>query len=162
MEISVRHFEEKDIDQMWQLMHDLAVFEKYVDNFKITPEIIREKGLVKSPPDFYCLIAEDLTKKKIAGILVYYFYNYTAQNRPVIYMKELIVQEHYRNKRIGEKFMQKIAQVARDNNCFKIKWEIVPWNNDAKRFYERLGGKENSSLITYELNEEDFLKIIKD
>ena len=88
-EIKIRKAVESDSDKVWVLMKDLAIFEKYIDVFAITPEIVRQKGFKKTPPDFFCLVAEH--GDDIAGMLVYYFLPYTAQNRPAIYMKELYV-----------------------------------------------------------------------
>lgn len=82
-------------------MRDLAVFEHYIDSFAITPQIVKERGFDKQPPDFYCLVADSVGL--IGGMLVYYFLNYTAQNQPAVYIKELYVAENFRNQKIGEK-----------------------------------------------------------
>src|SRR5689334_20462234 len=120
MNIHIRKAEEKDINQIWPLMKELAIFEHYINSFAITPEIIKEKGFRKNPPDFHCLVAEDETKNKIAGMLVYYFIPFTAQNRPNIYMKELYVDELYRSKGIGGLLMNGLKEEARQNNCTSI------------------------------------------
>ena len=51
-------------------MHGLATFEHYLDSFNITPEVVLEKGFLKSPPDFYSFIAE--SEGKVAGMIIYY------------------------------------------------------------------------------------------
>lgn len=146
--MKIRKAAESDSKKIWALMKQLAVFEKYIDTFAITPEIVRESGFRKNPPDFYCLVAED--DDKIVGILVYYFLPYTAQNRPAIYMKELYVAEDYRSQRIGEQLMSALKKEARSNNCEQIKWTVAPWNEAGQRFYERLGAKENRDWLNYE------------
>ncbi|WP_348825489.1 GNAT family N-acetyltransferase [Flavobacterium aestuarii] len=148
--INVRKAVEADCEKIWILMKDLAVFEKYIDSFAITPEIVKESGFVKSPPDFYCLVAVD--GDKIVGMLVYYFLPYTAQNRPAIYMKELYVNDRYRGQNIGEHLMNALKEEAIINNCGVIKWTVAPWNEGGKKFYERLGAKENTEWINYEWN----------
>ena len=147
-EIIIRKAVEADSEKVWVLMRDLAVFEKYIDAFAITPEIVKESGFRKIAPDFHCIVAED--KDEIAGMLVYYFLLYTAQNRPAIYMKELYVNDKYRGRKIGEQLMNALKEEARDNNCGVIKWTVAPWNEGGKRFYERLGAKENTEWINYE------------
>ncbi|WP_333662677.1 GNAT family N-acetyltransferase [Chishuiella changwenlii] len=149
-EIKIRKATEADSEKLWVLMRDLAIFEKYIDVFAITPEIVKEKGFRKNPPDFYCIIAED--NENIAGILVYYFLPYTAQNRPAIYMKELYVDEKYRGQKIGEELMNALKEEATLNNCTQIKWTVAPWNDSGKKFYERLGAKENTEWLNYEWN----------
>lgn len=150
MNIKIRKAIETDSDKIWVLMKQLAVFENYIDSFAITPEIVKERGFRKSPPDFYCLLAED--QDVVLGILVYYFIPYTAQNRPVIYMKELYVDENYRGNKIGEQLMQTLKEEAKLCHCTQIKWTVAPWNDAGQRFYERLGAQQNNEWLNYELN----------
>jgi GNAT superfamily N-acetyltransferase len=147
-EIIIRKAVETDSEKVWMLMRDLAVFEKYIDVFAITPEIVKESGFGKNPPDFYCIVAED--NCEIVGILVYYFLPYTTQNRPAIYMKELYVNDQYRGAQIGEKLMIELKKEAELNNCKQIKWTVACWNDKGKNFYEHLGAKENTEWINYE------------
>lgn len=148
MAISIRKAIESDSGKIWTLMKDLAVFEKYIDSFAITPGIVRESGFRKNPPDFYCIVAED--GDKIAGMLVYYFLPYTAQNRPAIYMKELYVDESYRGQKIGEQLMNALRAEAERKNCRQIKWTVAPWNEAGVKFYKRLGAKENRDWLNFE------------
>ena len=55
MNITIRKAVEKDSEKIWLLMKELAVFEKYTNSFAITPEIVKESGFRKNPPDFYCI-----------------------------------------------------------------------------------------------------------
>jgi ribosomal protein S18 acetylase RimI-like enzyme len=150
MAINIRKAIESDSDKVWTLMKELAIFEKYIDTFAITPDIVRESGFRKDPPEFYCIVAED--NAKIAGILVYYFLPFTAQNRPAIYMKELFVDESYRGQKIGEQLMMALKEEAEQNNCKQIKWTVAPWNEGGIKFYERLGAKENRDWLNFEWN----------
>lgn len=149
-QINIRKAVESDSESVWGLMRELAIFEKYIDVFAITPEIVREKGFRKDNPDFYCLVAE--SGDEIAGMLVYYFLPYTAENRPAIYMKELYVEAKYRGRKVGEKLMEALKLEALQNNCGQIKWTVAPWNEGGKRFYERLGANQNNEWINYEWN----------
>lgn len=148
MNITIRKAEEKDSKQLWHLMKELAIFEKYIDSFAITPEIVRNSGFQKNPPDFYCFVAED--SKNIVGILVYYFLPYTAQNRPAIYMKELYVDESYRGQKIGEQLMNALKIEAKQKKCNQIKWTVALWNKAGQKFYERIGATENKEWLNYE------------
>jgi ribosomal protein S18 acetylase RimI-like enzyme len=150
MTINIRKAIEEDSEQIWVLMKELAIFEKYIDSFAITPEIVRQSGFRKEPHDFYCIVAED--SNKIVGMLVYYFLPYTASNKPAIYMKELYVNENYRGQKIGEQLMNALKLEAELHNCAQIKWTVAPWNKDGIKFYERLGALENRDWLNYELS----------
>lgn len=67
-------------------------------------------------------------------------------------MKELYVDEKYRGQKIGEQLMNALKEEAKINNYKQIKWTVAPWNEVGKRFYERLGAKENNEWVNYEWN----------
>ena len=67
-------------------------------------------------------------------------------------MKELYVDDNYRGHKIGEKLMFTLKEEAIKNNCELIKWTVAPWNDGGKKFYERLGAKENNDWLNYEWN----------
>lgn len=144
----IRRAEEKDAGELWELMKDLAVFEKYIDSFAITPEIVRESGFRKNPPDFYSIVAE--IDHKLAGMLVYYFLPYTAQGRPAVYLKELFIAEDYRGNNIGEKLMRALSEEVKEKGCTTIKWTVAPWNEPGINFYKKLGAKENTDWLNFE------------
>ena len=150
MNIIIRKAEEKDSEKIWVLMEKLAVFEKYINSFAITREIVKDSGFRKDPPSFYCIVAD--YNDSIIGMLVYYYLPYTAQNRPAVYMKELYVDENYRGRKIGEQLMTALRKEAEINNCKQIKWTVAPWNKAGQKFYERLGASENTEWLNYEWN----------
>lgn len=150
MAIIIRKAKESDCEKIWTLMKALAVFEKYIDSFAITTDVVRNSGFIKKPPDFYCIVAED--KDQIIGILVYYFLPYTAQNRPAIYMKELYVDENFRGLKVGEQLMDALKIEAKQNNCSQIKWTVAPWNEQGIKFYQRLGANQNKEWLNFEMN----------
>jgi len=149
-DIVIRHAVETDAEKVWVLMKELAIFEHYIDSFAITPDIIKEKGFGKTPPDFHCIVADD--NGEIAGMLVYYFLPYTAINRPNLFMKELYVETEYRGLKIGEKLMEELVNIGKLNNCGTIKWGVAPWNKGGIRFYERLGAILDNEWISYKLD----------
>ncbi|MGR3806562.1 Acetyltransferases [Pasteurella testudinis DSM 23072] len=150
MTINIRKAVKEDSGNLWILMQKLAIFEDYIDDFAITPAIVQASGFDKTPPDFYCFVAEDQENARLAGMLVYYFLPYTAQNRPAIYMKELYVDEQYRGQKIGERLMQALKAEAKTHHCRQIKWTVAPWNQAGQRFYHTLGAKENREWLNYE------------
>lgn len=150
MTTRIRIAQIQDADQLWVLMRDLAIFEKYIDSFAITPEIVRESGFRKNPPDFHCIVAEG--DGAVAGMLVYYFLPYTAQARPAIYVKELFVAEPHRGRGIGRQLMRAIEAEAKGHGCTTIKWTVAPWNQPGIDFYKNLGARENTDWLDFEWN----------
>jgi hypothetical protein len=54
-------------------------------DFAVTEDVLREQGFRRSPPDFYCLIAEE--RGELVGFLVYYFVPFTYRAKPNLIIK---------------------------------------------------------------------------
>jgi GNAT superfamily N-acetyltransferase len=155
--MQIRKAVEADIPNLLPLMRELAVFEKYDDAFAITEEVLREQGFNRSPPDFYCLVAEE--NGAPIGLLVYYFVPFTYRAKPNLVIKELYVDEEHRSKGMGELLMKAVAAEAVKAKCGQIKWWVAKWNHRSIQFYERLGARIDPDWHEFQMTEEVFRKI---
>ncbi len=64
----IREAKETDIAKLLVLMKGLARFERYIDVFAVTENELLEQGFKRSPPDFYCLVAEEAVRKGCGAI----------------------------------------------------------------------------------------------
>jgi len=46
-----------------------------------------------------------------------------------------------RGKGIGKALLQKLAQIAVEENCYGLRWMVLEWNDPALKFYESLGAE---------------------
>ncbi|MDP9253429.1 MAG: GNAT family N-acetyltransferase [Verrucomicrobiota bacterium] len=152
--MQIRRATEADIPRLLVLMRELACFEKYIDAFAVTEDVLREQGFRRSPPDFHCFVAEE--NNDLVGMLVYYFVPFTDRAKPKLIIKELYVSESHRHEGIGRLLMKTVAEIAAQSNCGVIKWQVAPWNVDGIRFYERLGATINRDWIELEMSEKSF------
>ena len=151
----IRAAVESDIPRLLPLMRELAVFEKYDRAFAVTEEILREQGFRRTPPDFYCLVAED--GEALVGFVVFYFVPFTYRAKPNLIIKELYVAEAARSQRVGEGLMKAVAKEA--VGCGMIKWWVAKWNHRGIKFYERLGARIDSDWHEFQLSEEAIEKL---
>lgn len=135
-------------------MRELGEFEKYGDAFAVTEEVLREQGFRRSPPDFYCLVAEE--GGELAGFLVYYFVPFTYRAKPNVIIKELYVAGGHRGKGIGRLLMKAVAKEAEQAGCGMIKWYVAKWNHRGIEFYERLGAKIDPDWHEFQMSEKSF------
>jgi GNAT superfamily N-acetyltransferase len=147
----IRRAVEADIPAMLPLMRSLAVFEEYIDVFAVDEGVLREQGFGRSPPDFHVLLAE-AEDGALLGMLVYFLIPFTATARPTLYVKELYVAERARGAGLGEALMRAAARAAVAHGCNAIKWTVADWNEPAKRFYQRLGAREDRVWVNYGLD----------
>jgi GNAT superfamily N-acetyltransferase len=150
----IRKAVEADIPTLLPLMRELAKFEKYTKDFAITEETLREQGFRHSPPDFYCLVAEE--NGKLVGFLVYYFVPFTYRAKPNLIIKELYVAQEFRSKRIGELLMKAVAKEAERAGCGMIKWWVAKWNTRGIQFYKRLGAQADEDWHEFQLSKKAF------
>lgn len=61
-----------------------------------------------------------------------------------------MIEENYRDQKIGEQLMNALKTEALKNNCSQIKWTVAPWNKSGQKFYERLRAQENKDGLNYE------------
>jgi GNAT superfamily N-acetyltransferase len=157
--LQIRKATEADIPQLLPLMRELAEFEKYAEAFAITEDILREQGFRRTPPDFYCLVAEE--SGILTGLLVYYFVAFTYRAKPNIVVKELYVADGHRSKGAGKLLMKAVAQEAERAGCGMIKWWVAKWNERGIEFYERLGAKIDPDWHEFQMSEDTFRRLPK-
>lgn len=150
----VRKAVEDDIPKLLPLMRELAEFERYISDFVVTAETLREQGFRRSPPDFHCFVAE--ANGDLVGLLVYYFVPFTYRAKPNIVVKELYVAEEFRSKSVGRLLMRAVAQEAARSGCGMIKWWVAKWNKRGIEFYQRLGARIDNDWHEFQMTEKAF------
>lgn len=154
LEVKIRKAVEEDIPKLLPLMRELAEFEKYIGDFAVTEETLREQGFHRSPPDFHCFVAEE--NGRLIGFLVYYFVPFTYRVKPNMIIKELYVSENSRSKSVGQLLMTETAKEAARSGCGLIKWWAAKWNRRGIEFYKRLGAKVDDDWHEFQMSEKTF------
>ena len=73
-----------------------------------------------------------------AGMSLFYPRYSTWQGR-CYYLEDLFVKPEFRNLGIGLELLKATAKEARSAGAGRLDWQVLDWNLDAVRFYERLG-----------------------
>jgi len=116
----------------------LAEYEKLAHEVIATEEDIRE-SLFGDKPKAFCVIAE-ADHKPVGFALCFYNYS-TFQGKAGIYIEDLYVEEAYRGRGIGKGFFKFIAKKAKEENCGRIQWWVLDWNEPSIEFYKKIGAK---------------------
>lgn len=134
MKINIRKGEAKDIQATHALIRELAVFLKAEEELANTPERMLEDCFGEKPL-FHFFVAE--IDSEIAGIAVC-FYSYSTWKGKCLYLEDLVVKESFRRHGIGELLINKLVQEAKENQCARLHWQVLDWNESAIKFYEKL------------------------
>ena len=90
-------------------------------------------------PKYRCLIAD--WNGEPSGF-AFFHYNYsTWRGQAGLYLEDLFVLLEMRGKGIGKALLQKLAQIALEENFYGLRWMVLEWNDPALKFYESLGAE---------------------
>jgi GNAT superfamily N-acetyltransferase len=71
-----------------------------------------------------------------------FFHNYsTFLARPGLYLEDLYIQPEMRGKGFGKTLLGYLAALALEQNCGRLEWWVLDWNQPAKDFYQSLGAE---------------------
>jgi GNAT superfamily N-acetyltransferase len=90
-------------------------------------------------PRFHSVIAE--WDGKPAGFAFYFFHYSTWLGRAGLYLEDLFVKPELRGRGIGKALLARLADIAVQENCYAMRWQVLDWNQPAIDFYERLGAE---------------------
>ncbi|MBY5957695.1 GNAT family N-acetyltransferase [Membranicola marinus] len=131
MDYHIRKGHTGDIEGVFSLVKELAEFEKAPDEV-ITTEAeylaLYKEGL------FDFLVAE--SNEKIVGIALYYF-TFSTWKGKMLFLEDFVVRQELRGIGIGKALFDGVIEQARKTDCALMKWEVLDWNENAIRFYEK-------------------------
>jgi ribosomal protein S18 acetylase RimI-like enzyme len=155
MNVIIRPAEARDVPQMLALVRELALFERAPNEVTVPLEHMRDAGFGPDPV-WVGWVAE--ADEEILGMAVCYERYSTWKGRR-LYLEDIIVTERARSLRIGEKLFRQCAAHAVEKGYSGMLWQVLDWNVNAIRFYERFGTKFSREWLNGSL-EADQLKAI--
>lgn len=154
--VKYRNAEKHESGLVLEFIKELAEYEKLAHEVVATEADISE-SLFGENPKAFCVFSE--MDSEVVGFALC-FYNYsTFQGKPGIYLEDLYVREENRGQGIGKGFFKYLAQRAVDENCGRIQWWVLDWNEPSIKFYESLGAKPMNEWITYRLEGDSIKKL---
>lgn len=151
-EVTIRKGTKDDLPQVFALINELAVFEKAPHEVTNSVERMEREGFGEKPA-FEFFVAE--VENEIVGISLYYF-SYSTWKGRSLYIDDLIVTERMRHRGIGNRLFQETLNVARQENCGKIHWQVLDWNTPAIDYYRKVGASFDGEWINCAIANEKF------
>jgi len=140
----------RDTDAIADLIDEL---DRFYGTTKIEARAARlsqvRAALFNSPPAAYGLLAWD--DKRLVGLATYSFLWPAEGATSSLFLKELYVAQPHRRQGVGKLLMQRLCQLAADNQCSRVEWVTDESNADAQRFYEGLGAPRYPAKVFYRL-----------
>ena len=129
----IRPGKKSDIPQVFELIKELAEYEKALDKVSNTVEKLEEDGFGPNP--VYELFVAEI-ENNIVGIALTY-YRFSTWRGKVLYLEDLIVREHMRRKGIGKKLFDMVLDHAKVTSCVGLSLQVLDWNDLGINFYKK-------------------------
>lgn len=144
----------QDIEEVLQLIKELAAFEKEPDAVVIDKEDLVENGFGQNPL-FQIIVAE--VDQKIIGMAL--FYNrFSTWKGKTIHLEDLIVTEKMRGTGAGFALYAEVINIARKEGVKRVEWVVLNWNKSAIDFYKKSGAVVFEDWYTVQMDEKAIIK----
>ncbi|CAH1109100.1 unnamed protein product [Psylliodes chrysocephalus] len=132
----IRKAEKDDMVHVFEMIKELAAFEKLEDQVKIDYSVLEQDGFNGNRPFFGCIVAE-LPDHSLIGYALYY-YCYSTWEGKAIFLEDLYVKPNYRRHGIGAKMFLAVMKTAHDAEIKRVDFHVLSWN-PAIAFYKKMG-----------------------
>lgn len=133
---SIRPAEPADVTHIYDMIVELAVFEK-LEHLVVATEAMLHEGLFGDKPAAEAIVG---TEDGEVVTFALFFHNFsTFLTRKGLYLEDLYVKQAYRGKGYGRQMLMALAKIAVDRDCGRFEWSVLDWNENAIRFYEGMG-----------------------
>lgn len=129
----IRPGKPEDIPAVFELIKELAIYEKALDQVETSVEKLTEDAFGAEP--LYGLIVAE-ADNIVVGISIYY-YRYSTWKGKRLYLEDILVTETFRGKGIGTKLFEATARHANQKGCSGMSWLVLDWNEPAINFYKK-------------------------
>jgi GNAT superfamily N-acetyltransferase len=149
--LNIRPAKPVDVPVVADLIRQLARFEKLEHEVVLT-EALLMTGLFGPRPYAEAVLSEE--DGKPIGFALFFHTFSTFLARPGMYLEDLFVLPEHRGRGVGRALLAYLAHLAIERGCGRLEWAVLNWNQEAIRFYERLGARPNSEWTVYRLTGE--------
>lgn len=140
-----------DIEQIFNFITELAIYEKAEHEVVTTPAQLADK-LFCQQPQVFALICE--ADGQAIGFAIY-FYNFsTWLGKHGIYLEDLYVSPQHRGFGAGKALLKELAKIAVAKDCGRVEWSVLDWNQPAIDFYLSLGAGAQDEWTVYRLTDQ--------
>ncbi|HLN54757.1 MAG TPA: GNAT family N-acetyltransferase [Bacteroidales bacterium] len=153
MNFKIRQADEKDFPAILMMIKELAEFEKASE--KVTNSVEQMK---KEKDLFRCFVAAS-EDGEILGMALYFLAYYTWVGKS-LYLDDIYIRKEFRRNGIGSALLGKIFEVARNEECKRVRWQVLDWNKDAIQLYRKCGAVLDGEWMNCDFDSEAILNFM--
>ncbi len=152
MKAIIRKATEADFPSILALVNELAVFEKAPDS------VTNSVAQMQAEKDHFNVLVAETDSGDIVGMAVYFFAYFTWVGKS-LYLDDLYVKADCRGEKVGTRLLAELFAIAKTENCHRLRWQVLDWNQPALALYEKLGAKIESQWHNCDFDEKAMQQI---
>lgn len=144
MAYNTRLATEYDFETIHALNTEFSQFIKTPEKFRISLKQMKDEQA-----HFRCLVVENETEEIIGFATTFIaWYSWIGKS---LYLDDIYIVEKHRGHGLGSLVMDAVFQIAKEENCKKVKWQVSKWNKNAIAFYKKKGAEIDEVEINCEV-----------
>lgn len=137
-EIEIRPATEEDSQLLFDLILELAGYEKLADEVRGDVEVLRHSLFEQKAAEALLI---ETTDGEAVGYAIFFTTFSTFECRSGIWLEDVYVRPEHRRGGIGRLVMEHLAKLALDRGHVRLDWVALEWNEPALNFYKQLGAQ---------------------
>jgi GNAT superfamily N-acetyltransferase len=135
--IEIRPAREADVETVYELILELAAYEKLRDEVAGDAEVLRRTLFEQRAAEALLIEADG----EAIGYAIFYVTFSSFECRSGIWLEDVYVKPARRRGGIGRAVMEHLAALALERGHVRFEWCALDWNRSALDFYAGLGAR---------------------
>ena len=155
----IRPATERDVAAMFDLIVDLAEYEKALDEVHSTPQMLADSLFPEADhPALWGHVAVD-DSGEIVGMALWHLNYSTWEGKHGIYVEDLYVKPEHRGRGTGQRLLATLASICLERDYARLQLSVLDWNAPSIKFYEGCGGSPLSEWLGYRFEGPPLMKL---
>jgi GNAT superfamily N-acetyltransferase len=155
-DIEVRPAAEEDVPLLFDLILELAAYEKLADKMTGDAEVLRRSLFEQKVAEALLLETAD---GEAVGYAIFFTNFSTFECRPGIWLEDVYVRPEHRRGGIGLAVMEHLARIAGERDYARLEWCALEWNEPALDFYAKIGARRLDDWRMLRLEEDGIARL---
>jgi GNAT superfamily N-acetyltransferase len=141
--ISIRRAVKEDCPRMFELVNELAIYERAAEQVTTTLDHFTDSGFGEKPIWWAFVATVD---GKVEGFALYYV-RFSTWKGQRMYLEDFVVTDKMRGKGLGRLLFDRLLQEVKEKNFQGMNWQVLDWNEPAINFYKKYNAKFGAGWI---------------
>jgi GNAT superfamily N-acetyltransferase len=147
--VLTREIRESDVATVVRMVHDLAAYEKSLDECRMTVERLRG-ALFCAAPALFGHVAE--VDERVVGFVLWFLNFSTWTGTHGVYGEDMYVEPEYRGQGVGRALFEAMARVCVERGYQRLEFWTLDWNTGTIAFTASLGARPMSEWTVYRIS----------